>query len=205
MLTGRLQDILDRGGDIIRIMDIQSTCHTNTLMVQVCSRLTHEGEQQQEAIASLQRRVDQIATLQLEEMDRHHPDSSSVRRTSGLPPAQTDSDILSGAGISGLGLNVVSPTQASVSKAADESGGQVPEPMTINLQRKISTGHREFEEKALAVSALSDCRGATDCTGFETSQWGHRQHCTRRGFYPVLSLDDSLNLIVGHHLLGSLS
>ena len=24
MLTGRLQDILDRGGDIIRIMDIQS-------------------------------------------------------------------------------------------------------------------------------------------------------------------------------------
>lgn len=27
MLTGRLQDILDRGGDIIRIMDIQSECN----------------------------------------------------------------------------------------------------------------------------------------------------------------------------------
>lgn len=41
-----------------------------------------------------------------------------------------------------------------MSKVSNEPGGQVPEPMSFDLQRKISTGHREFEEKALAVSNI---------------------------------------------------
>ena len=98
--------------------------------------------------------MDQIAALQLEEMDRHHPDSPSVRRSAGLPPPQTDSEAASGADISGLGLNVVPSAQASVSRTADSPDGRVPEPMSVDLQRKISTGHREFEEKALAVSHI---------------------------------------------------
>lgn len=102
--------------------------------------------------------MDQIATLQLEELDRHHPDSPSLRRPSGLPPTSIGTSALfteKGPEIDGLGLNVASPAQASVTTESMESQGQVPEPRSIDLQRKISTGHREFEEKALAVGTPS--------------------------------------------------
>lgn len=80
----------------------------------------------------------------------------------------------SGEEISGLEFNVVSPTQPSVSRPADEPSGRVPEPMSFDLQRKISTGHREFEEKALAVSTLSGTRStANNVKGSEASQWRH--------------------------------
>lgn len=148
MLTGRLQDILDRGGDIIRVMEIQSESED-------LEKRLHVGEQQQEAIAALQRRVDQIATMHVEELYQHHPDSPSLRFMASLPPIRAGASTIlpsRDGQDSGLGLNIAAKPQPQVET---ESGDKVPAPKPAELQRRFSKGHRQFEEKALEVSGTS--------------------------------------------------
>lgn len=119
--------------------------------------------------------MDQIATLQIEEMDRHHPDSPSLRLLAGLPPRPTESSngcSTLATDITGFGLDITSPNQGSTVSDGTGISAKVLEPKPIDLQRKISTGHREFEEKALAVSIDQSLgsRWGTDLSGLKTSQ-----------------------------------
>lgn len=142
LLTTKLEGIMDKGGDIINIMEIQRKRLSQ-------KSLTLVGEQQQEAIAALQRRVDQIAVMQIEEIDRHH---ASERLGNSVEPAKQPERDVSVAPTSALGLDISTATSSEIEAMSTSPIGDVPLPRR-GLERQFSTGNRAFEERALAVSA----------------------------------------------------
>jgi hypothetical protein len=121
------------------------------------------GEQQQEAIAALQRRVDQIATMQIEEIDRHHS-TIVVRPIEPAPEPASQLGRDSSETTTGLGLEI-STTTATSSELETRSMsplGDVPPPRGAELERRFSAGNRAFEERALAVSILRELLDMAD-------------------------------------------
>jgi hypothetical protein len=139
LLTTKLEGIMDKGGDIIHIMEIQRKRLSQ-------KSLTLVGEQQQEAIAALQRRVDQIA---VEEIDRHHP---YKRLENSIDSAKQPERDVSVAPTSALDLDISTATSSEIETRSMSPIGDVPLPRR-GLERQFSTGNRAFEERALAVSA----------------------------------------------------